>query len=93
VWIGEMRIFGKGSIARLTVICDENIGMLCIISLMVPIQTEMYNIRMYPKHPKATRREKASAYVGEYYNPNPDPKADPFIMCNPKREERVMTRN
>jgi hypothetical protein len=52
----------------------------------------MYYIRMYPKHPKGTRREKARAYVGEYYNPNPDPKADPFIPCNPKKEERVMSR-
>jgi hypothetical protein len=42
---------------------------------------------MYPRHPKATRREKATAYIGEYYNPNSDPKADPFILCNPKRKK------
>ena len=68
---------------------SENIGTLCIMSLMALIQIEMYYIRMYPKHLKVTiRHEKATCYVGGYYNPNPDPKADPLyqVQCKKRGE-------
>lgn len=67
---------------------SENIETLCIMSLMAPIQIEMYYIRMYPKHLKVTiRHEKATCYVGGYYNPNPDPKADPLYPVQSKKGE------
>ena len=57
------------------------------MSLMALIQIEMYYIRMYPKHPKVTtRHEKATSYVGGYYNPNPDPKADPLYQVQCKKK-------
>ena len=56
---------------------------------MAPIQTEMYYIRMYTKHPKVTtRHEKATSYVGGYYNRNADPKQIHYIQCNPKNVKK-----
>jgi hypothetical protein len=50
-----------------------------LLSLIAPVQTEMYYMRMYPKHPKVTRHEKVTPYVGGYYNPNSDPKQIHYI--------------